>query len=219
MTTHRRGRPRRLLVGELVHVERGIMSIGCEVTRIRPTIRVRPVLAGGEPDLDEEAFEVTRDRVEASEPPFLVLQLAGYQRGQLCSGVCRCGREATWVRAAVAGRHGAELTCDYCPSRLDCRCRPERWFGGLTRRLLHGVERHCGELLHACARFNARHPVGSVVRFFPVQGDERHEDRRIRGAADSVHGIAVVWLEGRSGFVACSFCRPVPAAEEAHVGP
>jgi hypothetical protein len=190
MTTHRRGRPRRLLVGELVHVERGIMSIGCEVTRIRPTIRVRPVLAGGEPDLDEEAFEVTRDRVEA-----------------------------TWVRAAVAGRHGAELTCDYCPSRLDCRCRPERWFGGLTRRLLHGVERHCGELLHACARFNARHPVGSVVRFFPVQGDERHEDRRIRGAADSVHGIAVVWLEGRSGFVACSFCRPVPAAEEAHVGP
>lgn len=58
-------------------------------------------------------------------------------------------------------------------------------------------------LQSALARWNAKNPVGAEVWFFPVAGRVDRELRRVQSEAfRSSSGEAVVFLEGRSGYVA-----------------
>lgn len=65
-------------------------------------------------------------------------------------------------------------------------------------------------------RFNTRHKVGDFVRYFETLEDKSGRVHRIRTAAQVLSGhTAVVWLEGKSGCVACLHCFPLNHEEQA----
>ena len=63
-------------------------------------------------------------------------------------------------------------------------------------------------------KFNARVPVGSLVSYSSMLGDEPKQ-YRTRTPAEVLSGhTAVVWLEGKAGCVCCSHCVLVEEEEQ-----
>lgn len=64
--------------------------------------------------------------------------------------------------------------------------------------------------------WNAKYPEGSIVHYYPVRGQTRHEVTRTRSAAWTLaSGDAVVMVVGRSGCVAIEHLAPEDANGEA----
>lgn len=69
--------------------------------------------------------------------------------------------------------------------------------------------------------WNEAYPPGTPVRYWPIKGDDEHLDTKTRSQAWTLaHGESVVKIEGRSGGVCLSHCRPLqcPDAIEIAIG-
>lgn len=54
----------------------------------------------------------------------------------------------------------------------------------------------------SAAEFNARHPVGTEVRYYPIRGEADHRVTKTRSEAWELgHGAAVVLVDGLTGGV------------------
>lgn len=62
------------------------------------------------------------------------------------------------------------------------------------------------KLQEEVAAFNRRFAVGDPVEYYEVVESGQSTRHRTRTAAQVLGHIAVVWLEGKSGCVACSHC-------------
>lgn len=65
-----------------------------------------------------------------------------------------------------------------------------------TRKTLKTLERECRE-------WNAKHAIGTVVKYFPIIGGSDFREHATRSEASVLSGhTAVIWLDGVSGCVA-----------------
>lgn len=133
---------RRLVIGEVVRVDREAsvgqtsfrLSIPCEVVSTTGGVRLRAILAGGEPDLEVKPFTVRRGDVEVDDEPHMVHRLLAYQPGAALSRVCRCGRPPAWVVVGVKGSHRTRLVCGDCPLDAPRSATIESWRGAVEER-------------------------------------------------------------------------------------
>lgn len=70
-----------------------------------------------------------------------------------------------------------------------------------------------------CIVWNARHPIGTKVKYHPVIGEPAFDEYVTRTEASvlSAH-TAVVWLVGKFGCVALDACEALPSGDQSSAG-